>query len=95
MEQLNEAARLELDPGARLEEWFYRLAHATSDATGLQRQIESLSARGARLNWNVEPNIARVRQDSPEKAEALDVIAKVMSGKRSVSTLGEAVKALV
>jgi hypothetical protein len=79
---------------AQLEEWFYRLAHATSDAPVLLDPIKSHLAQGARLNWNVETNIERVRQGNPKKAEALDVIAQVMRGKRSVSALDEAVKAL-
>jgi tetratricopeptide (TPR) repeat protein len=94
MQELNAAARLKLDPSARLEEWFYRLAHATSDAPVLLDPIKSHLAQGARLNWNVETNIERVRQGNPKKAEALDVIAQVMRGKRSVSALDEAVKAL-
>jgi hypothetical protein len=68
MEELDHAARLGLDPSARLEELFYRLAHAKIDAKQILNQIQNLLERGARLNWDVEPTIARVRQNNPKRA---------------------------
>ena len=68
---LNKARSMSLSPDEQMEASFYRLAHVKSGQSALAREIEALLAQGARLNWDVRPNIAAVAAHNPQKAAAL------------------------
>jgi Flp pilus assembly protein TadD len=80
--QLREAMRSGLDEPAQLEVQFYLLAHTSSDPSVIFQTTKSLLTRGARLRWNVRPNIETVRQRDPQKAVFLELVSEVMAGER-------------
>jgi tetratricopeptide (TPR) repeat protein len=87
--QLREAMRLGLDESAQLEAHFYFLSHTSSDPAGIFQTTKSLLARGARLRWDVRPNIEKVAQSNPRRATLLELVSWVMSGKRDQSILDD------
>jgi Flp pilus assembly protein TadD len=80
--QLQEAMSSGLDESAQLEAQFYLLAHTSSDPAVIFQTTKLLLTRGARLRWNVQPNIETVRRRDPKKAVRLELISKVMAGER-------------
>ena len=80
--QLQEAMRLGLDESAQLEAQFYLLSHTSSDPAVIFRTTKSLLNRGARLRWNVRPNIETVSRRDPQKTVLLEIVSKVMAGER-------------
>jgi tetratricopeptide (TPR) repeat protein len=84
---LREVLRLGLSDAARLEANFYLLAHTQAAPTEVLRAIKSVLDRGARLRWNVRPNIEAVRRREPQKAALLELLAAVMKGERDQSCL--------
>jgi Tfp pilus assembly protein PilF len=80
--QLKEAMRLGLDEPAQLEAQFYLLAHTSSHPAEIFRSTKSLLAQGARLHWNVRPNIETVSRRDPQKAVLLEIVSKIMAGEQ-------------
>ena len=86
---LDEAIRLGLDESAQLEALFYRLCHTLLDLAEIFPAMKALLAEGARLNWNVQPNIETVRRREPQKAGLLEQVSRVMAGEQSQTLLDE------
>lgn len=80
--QLRKAMRLGLDESAQLEAQFYLLSHTLFDPATIFQTTKLLLARGARLQWNVRPNIETVSRRDPEKAVLLELVSEVMAGER-------------
>jgi Flp pilus assembly protein TadD len=78
--RLHEAMKSGLDDSAQLEAQFYLLSHTSIDPAAIFQTTKSLLARGARLRWNVRPNIETVSRRDPNKAVLLEIVAKVMAG---------------
>jgi hypothetical protein len=87
--KLDEATRMGLDESAQLEAQFYRLCHTVSDPAGIFPATKVLLTGGARLHWNIQPNIETVRMSEPQKAVLLEQVSKVMAGERDQTTLDE------
>ena len=87
--QLYEAMRLGLDESAQLEAQFYLLAHTSSDPAVIFRTTKSLLARGARLRWNVRPNIETLSHRNPHRAVLLELVSGVMAGERDQVVLDQ------
>jgi Flp pilus assembly protein TadD len=81
--QLREAMRAGLEESAQLEAQFYLLAHTSSDPAVIFQTTKSLLTRGARLRWNVRPNIETVSRRDPRKAVLLELVSEVMAGERA------------
>jgi Tfp pilus assembly protein PilF len=81
--QLREAMKLGLDESAQLEAQFYLLSHTACTAADVFQQMKSLLAGGARLNWDVHPNIEKVSRTNPERAALLEVVVEVIKGERN------------
>ena len=88
---LDEAIRLGLDESAQLEALFYNLCHTLSDAAEIFRATKALLTGGARLCWNIQPNIEAARRREPQKAVLLEQVAKVMAGEKDQTLLNEIV----
>jgi hypothetical protein len=86
---LDDSVRLGLDDSGQLEALFYRLCHITSGAADHLHAMQALFDRGARLNWNVQPNIEAVRMEQPEKALLLEEILKAFLGEEGQRSLLE------
>lgn len=82
---LPEAMRSGLDESAQLEAQFYLLSHTSSDPTEILQVTKTLLSGGARLRWNVRPNIETVRRRDPQKAVLLEIVSKAMAGEHQVS----------
>jgi len=80
--QLLEAMRLGLDESAQLEAQFYLLSHTSSDPAAIFQTTKALLTRGARLRWNIRPNIEVVSRRDPHKAVLLELLSRVMAGER-------------
>lgn len=87
--ELHKAMRLGLDESAQLEAQFYLLSHTLSDPALHFRTIKSLLAKGARLHWNVRPNIETVSRREPQKAVLLELVRSVMTGERDQALLDQ------
>jgi Tfp pilus assembly protein PilF len=85
--QLQKAIRLALAESTQLEAQFYLLAHVASEPSEILRTTKALLARGARLSWDVNPNIERVRQYDPEKAGLLELVRQVITGEQEGALL--------
>ena len=85
--QLQEAIKCKLDDSALLEVQFYLLAHTSVNSKIVFKKIKSLLGKGARLCWNVQPNIRAVRQLVPKKAEFLEDVSKIMAGEKDLVIL--------
>ena len=85
---LLEAMRLGLDESEQLEAQFYRLSHTSSDPAEILQVTKSLLTRGARLRWNVLPNIETVSRREPQKAELLGIVSKVNGGRAGSCVTG-------
>jgi Tfp pilus assembly protein PilF len=88
--KLHEALRLELDLSARVEGQFYLLAHTTANPRDVFDAIGNLRGKGAKLDWNVQPNIDAVRKNSVESADILALLADVLAepdGSASIDSL--------
>jgi Flp pilus assembly protein TadD len=86
---LLEAMRSGLDESAQLEAHFYRLSHTSSDPAEILQVTKSLLTRGARLRWDVRPNIETVSQHDPQKAVLLEIGSKVMAGEHHQVSLDQ------
>jgi hypothetical protein len=71
-----------LNESAQLEAQFYQLAHTSAEPAAILRATDECLSHGARLQWNVLPNIERVKEVHPEKAALLDAVRKVMAGEQ-------------
>jgi Flp pilus assembly protein TadD len=63
---LRQALRQGLDQDAELEAQFYILAHTRYDHKGSLSRIGTLITDGARLRWQVDPNIEHVQRQDPK-----------------------------
>ncbi len=77
---LLQAMRLGLDESAQLEAQFYLLCHTSSELAEIVRVTKRLLTQGARLRWNVSPNIETVSRRDPQKAVLLELVSEVMAG---------------
>lgn len=80
--QLQQAIRLPLAESAQLEVQFYLLAHVVHDPSEVLSTTQALLARGARLSWDVGPNIEKVRLHDAQKAILLELVLSVMKGEQ-------------
>lgn len=87
MKELDRAVTLGLDDSAMLEAQFYFLAHTVPDLPKIADTIRRLLGHGARMDWNVEPNIAAVSGVDKPKAELLRIVCSVMTGERRKEVL--------
>jgi hypothetical protein len=87
--QLREAMRLGLDQPAQLEAHFYLLSHTSSDPAAILQTTKSLLTGGARLRWNVRPNIETVSRRDPQKGVLLELVSRVMAGERDQVSLDQ------
>ena len=87
--KLDKAIRLGLDESAQLEALFYRLCHTLSDPAEIFRATKALLTRGARLRWNIQPNIETVRRRELQKSVLLEQVSKVMAGEQDQILLDE------
>ena len=87
--QLTKAFSLGLDPSARLEAEFYLLSHTSSDPAAIFGTTKSLLTQGARLRWNVRPNIEAISRRDPKKAALLELVVKVMVRETASALLDE------
>ena len=90
-QQLYEAMRLGLDETAQLEAQFYLLCHTSTDSSEVFGTIKSLLMRGARLTWDVRPNIESIAVSNRPKATLLHLVSEVMKGKEPLIRLDETV----
>lgn len=86
---LLEAMRLGLDESAQLEAHLYQLFHTSSDPAEILQVTKSLLTRGARLRWNILPNIEMVRHRDPQKAKLLEIVSKIMAGEQHQRSLDQ------
>jgi hypothetical protein len=87
--QLREAMKLGLDDSAQLEAQFYLLSHTLADPAAIFVTTKSLLARGARLIWDVQPNIEKVAKNHPRRADLLRLVSQVMKGDREAAVLDQ------
>lgn len=92
IEQLRDALRIGLDERAMLEAAFYQLAHTEADPISLLKDVADRVARGTRLSWNVRPNVERVREEQPQKADLLESVCEVMTGEEPPATLARVLR---
>jgi Flp pilus assembly protein TadD len=78
--ELQAAMKLGLDPPSQLEAQFYVLAHTACEVESIVAGIKKLIEGGARLNWDVRPNIDAVGRGNPVRAKLLARVADVLSG---------------
>jgi Flp pilus assembly protein TadD len=86
---LLEAMRLGLDESAQLEAQFYLLSHTSSDPAEIFQVAKRLLTQGARLRWDVRPNIETVIRRDPQKAVLLELVSKVMAGEKHQALLDQ------
>jgi tetratricopeptide (TPR) repeat protein len=87
---LRDALNLQLDFSAEMEAQFYLLAHTTVESGGVFRRLKELLAHGARMDWDVSPNIEAVSRSCPQKAACLaeiSLILRGLQGQESLTTL--------
>jgi Flp pilus assembly protein TadD len=89
LRQLREAMKLGLDDSAQLEAQFYLLVHTDVDPSAILRRVKPLLASGARLSWNLVPNIEKVSDGKPETAAILHLVTQVMAGDHPLDSLDE------
>jgi Flp pilus assembly protein TadD len=89
--QLNDALQLGLDSSAQLEAQLYLLCHTDSDPNTVARQVKSLLQSGARLNWDVDKNIALLRSHDPHRAALAKAFVDVMVSARNPWQLDRAI----
>jgi len=87
--QLQKAIRLPLAESTRLEAQFYLLAHVASEPSEILGTTKALLSRGARLSWDVKPNIENVRPHDPQRAALLELVLQVMTGEQDSTLLDE------
>jgi tetratricopeptide (TPR) repeat protein len=87
--QLQEAMRIGLDESSQLEAQFYQLAHTSVESAAILLATDECLSHGARLQWNVQANIEKVKEVHPEKAALLETVRKVMAGEQDRSALVE------
>jgi len=83
------AMRSELDESAQLEAQFYLLSHTSSEPAEIVRVTKRLLDRGARLRWDIGPNIEAVRQHDPQKAVLLELVSEIMAGDQDQELLDQ------
>lgn len=88
--QLHEAMTLGLSESAQLEVQFYLLSHTSSDRAAIIQAIRTLLTRGARLRWNIKPNIEFVNSFDSKKASFLKLVSEIMAGERDEKLLESA-----
>jgi len=69
----------ELSASHRLLAQFYLLAQTKSEVAPIRRNLEALLAAGARLEWDVQRQLAVVEQTNPARAARLRVVRDVLS----------------
>jgi Tfp pilus assembly protein PilF/ABC-type oligopeptide transport system ATPase subunit len=80
------------DP-AKLELWFYRLAHFPQDYPQAQTEIVNLLRTGARDDgWDFSGNIARAEQDGHADVALLKALSDVILNKAKFETLAPYIK---
>jgi Flp pilus assembly protein TadD len=85
------AMRSGLDESAQLEAQFYLLSHTSSEPAEIVRVTKRLLNRGARLRWNVRPNIKAVSQRDPQKAVLLELVSQIMAGDQDQELLDQVI----
>jgi len=76
------------NPPLQAELAFYRYAHFPENApAALNKLKEVLTAGGRSPGWNLEPNIARARQDGHPNVPLLEALAAVITGSESIDSL--------
>jgi tetratricopeptide (TPR) repeat protein len=83
------AMRSDLDESAQLEAQFYLLAHTSSEPAEIFRVTKRLLRRGARLSWDVRPNIEAVNQRDSQKAILLQLVSEIMAGDQDQELLDQ------
>jgi len=78
--QLAEAVKLGLDGAARLEAAFYQAAHTEAYPSVVLQRIRTLLDAGARLAWDVSPNIELVGRTDSKRATFLRQLEAAMKG---------------
>lgn len=86
--ELNKALQSKLDDSDLLEASFYQLAHLKTDAEKVMQEILGCLKRGARLRWNVQQNIEKIRKGNAKKATVLERLRDIMSGNSNNADFG-------
>jgi molybdenum cofactor biosynthesis enzyme len=68
------------------------LAHTAVDVSQTVGTLRTLLAKGARLDWDMQPNIDLVRQSDAPKADLLQIAREVMAGGADSDRLNEALQ---
>jgi tetratricopeptide (TPR) repeat protein len=84
---LMQAKQLELDPPSQLEAHFYSVSHIATGAEREMKAIQRLLDSGARMTWNVEMTVERVRSINPERAARLARLRDILAGISPASAL--------
>jgi tetratricopeptide (TPR) repeat protein len=77
-DMLRQAWRFELDPSSQLEAHFYSIAHTIVDSGTTASAIQRLLDAGARLNWNVDMTLERVRLHDSTRADLLSELREML-----------------
>jgi tetratricopeptide (TPR) repeat protein len=88
---LREALKMGIDSSAQLEAQLYFLCHTEADPSAIAHATKELLKGGARLQWDVRPNIAIVRDRDPRRAMLAESFLEVMQGYKDPEQLDRAV----
>ena len=88
---LREALKLGIDSSVQLEAQLYFLCHTEADPSDVAKATKELLKEGARLQWDVRPNIAFVRCRDPHRAALAELFLEVMEGRKDPGKLDLAV----
>lgn len=80
-----------IDSSAQLEAQLYFLCHTEADPSEVAKATKELLKEGARLQWDVRPNIAFVRCRDPHRAALAELFSEVMEGRKDPGKLDLAV----
>jgi tetratricopeptide (TPR) repeat protein len=90
--ELYRAMRLGLSDSAMIEAQFYLWAHTAVDVSQTVGTLQVLLAKGARLDWDMQPSIDLVRQSNAPKADLLEIAREVMAAGAESDRLNEALQ---
>ncbi|MBA3688729.1 MAG: tetratricopeptide repeat protein [Chloroflexi bacterium] len=76
-----------LENSAKLEAEFYQAAHTAADLAAVFSRVKGLLEAGARLHWDVAPNIDMVERTDPKRGDLLRRLKDVMTGELPVDRL--------
>lgn len=86
---LQEALSLGITEEAELEAQFYLLCHTEGKSESIFQRIRYLLDEGARLRWDIQPNVEMVAGQNKVKGALLTFVSNVISGNQDQKVLDQ------